>query len=144
MKICFFQPIGLSIRPRGDFDPLISMEGVPGPDSGQKAGKFKKTDRTDRTDRDQIFGRGWVPGRLGLLDKFPAPIWRGAVCSRPGYLLEKGAKRKGDQKPNPPPDPSQKIQILPQLAPITTGEDHIQGKRHAALRRRTLGPRGTC
>ena len=40
--------------------------------------------------------------------------------------------------------PSQKIQILPQLAPITTGEDHIQGKRHAALRRRTLGPRGTC
>ena len=39
--------------------------------------------------------------------------------------------------------PSQKIQILPQLAPITTGEDHIRGKRHAALRRRTLGLPGT-
>ena len=32
-KIRFFQPIGLSIRPRGDFDPLISMEGVLRPDS---------------------------------------------------------------------------------------------------------------
>ena len=40
-----FQPIWLSIRPRGDLDPLISMEGVPGPDSGQKLRK----NRTGRT-----------------------------------------------------------------------------------------------
>ena len=42
MKIRFFHPIKLSIRLLGDFDPLISMEGVPNPNSGKKLGNFWK------------------------------------------------------------------------------------------------------
>ena len=62
----------------------------------------------------------------------------GRQASQAHHVFFSGLSSRKYDNPNP------KIQIWPQLASITTGEDHIQEKRHAALKRRTLGPRGTC
>ena len=78
-------------------------------------------------------GRAGFPGGRAAFPGFPGnPRFPG----NPTYFFPGLSSGKSE-------NPSPKTQIWPQLASVTTGEDHILGKRNATSRRRACLPRGT-